>query len=767
VDSFRDKLTIRDVKSALRNLPQGSDAYDVAYDAAMERIFTQGKGLRQKAQKILAWLLCARRPLSTHELLHALAVEPGDTEIDEDNILDTNQIFTICAGIVTIDEHGDNVRFIHYTTQEYLQRNQEMWLPYANVEIARVCTAYLSINDLAVGPCKSQEDYDRRLKKLILLDYAAMNWGHHMNLLLEAECMAGLDGAIHEAEAFMLNVECLSAASQVLFMSKRRSYVKGNIEEEGKGFSSSHWMARFGLRILLQQWISKRYDLNQCDFSGRTPLSFAAESGQEGTVKQLLDTCRVNIDSSDNNGRTPLSWAAWNGQEGVVKRLLDTRKIDVDSRDDNGQTSLSGAACNGQEGTVKQLLDTCRVNIDSSDNNGRTPLSWAAWNGQEGVVKQLLDTGKVDADSRDNSGRTPLSWAAWNGQERIVKQLLDTGKVDVDSRDGNGQTPLSWAAWRGKKAIVKQLLDTGKIDVDSRDNNGRTPLSWAAWRAKKAIVKQLLDTGKTDVDSRDNNGRTPLSWAAWNGREKIVKQLLDTGKVDIDSKDNNGRTPLSWAAQSGSKAAAILLLAKLLTRTGVEKSSNERVECTSVPITLDCFTDAFGRTPSMWAALGGNISLIQSLWPSHLPTTCSTISKGDSLGLSLIHLFAIGNCTKGISLVLRAGCNINEADSQGWTPLHWAAYFGHKEVLHLLIDRGADNTLEDSIGRTAYKISLFIGAEQLDGVLESPLTKDNEDTLMAGQEFSAFCDSCQRVSSLRLSRNHFFLDRVLTYSRHW
>jgi ankyrin repeat protein len=699
VDSFRDKLTIRDVKSALRNLPQGSDAYDVAYDAAMERIFTQGKGLRQKAQKILAWLLCARRPLSTHELLHALAVEPGDTEIDEDNILDTNQIFTICAGIVTIDEHGDNVRFIHYTTQEYLQRNQEMWLPYANVEIARVCTAYLSINDLAVGPCKSQEDYDRRLKKLILLDYAAMNWGHHMNLLLEAECMAGLDGAIHEAEAFMLNVECLSAASQVLFMSKRRSYVKGNIEEEGKGFSSSHWMARFGLRILLQQWISKRYDLNQCDFSGRTPLSFAAESGQEGTVKQLLDTCRVNI--------------------------------------------------------------------DSSDNNGRTPLSWAAWNGQERIVKQLLDTGKVDADSRDNSGRTPLSWAAWNGQERIVKQLLDTGKVDVDSRDGNGQTPLSWAAWRGKKAIVKQLLDTGKIDVDSRDNNGRTPLSWAAWRAKKAIVKQLLDTGKTDVDSRDNNGRTPLSWAAWNGREKIVKQLLDTGKVDIDSKDNNGRTPLSWAAQSGSKAAAILLLAKLLTRTGVEKSSNERVECTSVPITLDCFTDAFGRTPSMWAALGGNISLIQSLWPSHLPTTCSTISKGDSLGLSLIHLFAIGNCTKGISLVLRAGCNINEADSQGWTPLHWAAYFGHKEVLHLLIDRGADNTLEDSIGRTAYKISLFIGAEQLDGVLESPLTKDNEDTLMAGQEFSAFCDSCQRVSSLRLSRNHFFLDRVLTYSRHW
>jgi hypothetical protein len=44
MDSFRDKLTIRDMKSALQKLPQGSDAYDVAYSAAMERIFAQGEG---------------------------------------------------------------------------------------------------------------------------------------------------------------------------------------------------------------------------------------------------------------------------------------------------------------------------------------------------------------------------------------------------------------------------------------------------------------------------------------------------------------------------------------------------------------------------------------------------------------------------------------------------------------------------------------------------------------------------------------------------
>jgi hypothetical protein len=89
MDSFRDKLIIRDVKFALQKLPQGSDAYDVAYSAAMERIFAQGGGSSKMAKKILAWILCAHRPLSTLELLHALAVEPGDNEIDEDNILET------------------------------------------------------------------------------------------------------------------------------------------------------------------------------------------------------------------------------------------------------------------------------------------------------------------------------------------------------------------------------------------------------------------------------------------------------------------------------------------------------------------------------------------------------------------------------------------------------------------------------------------------------------------------------------------------------
>jgi ankyrin repeat protein len=453
-------------------------------------------------------------------------------------------------------------------------------------------------------------------------------------------------------------------------------------------------------------------------------------------MKLLLDTGRVDVNSRDNDGRTPLSYAASRGQEAAMKLLLGTGRVDVDSRDNNGRTPLSYA------------------------KDGRTPLSWATRYGREAAMKLLVDTGKVDVDSKDNNGLTPLSWAAWHGQEAAMKLLLGTGRVDVDSRDNDGRTPLSYAVSGGQEVAMKLLLDTGRVDVDSKDNNGLTPLSWAAWHGQEAAMKLLLDTGKVDVDSKDKYGRTPLSWAASRGQEAAMKLLLDTGKVDIDSKDKYGRTLLSWAAQRGHMNTATLLLDKMVVHTPVGVTKTQGNEEVVGPLSLQstpyCDMDGLGRTPSMWAALRGHFSLIQSLWPSQLSTSRLTNIWKDSLGLSFLHLFAIGNCAQGISLVLRAGCNINEADSQGWTPLHWAAYFDHKEVLHLLIDHGADKTLENSTGQTPYKISLFIGTEQLDGLLESPLTQDNENTLMAAREFNAFCDSCQRVSLLRLSDSHPF-----------
>jgi hypothetical protein len=52
----------------------------------MERINGQPPGLRHLAQKMLMWITCAMRPLTTSELQHALAITVGDSELDKENI---------------------------------------------------------------------------------------------------------------------------------------------------------------------------------------------------------------------------------------------------------------------------------------------------------------------------------------------------------------------------------------------------------------------------------------------------------------------------------------------------------------------------------------------------------------------------------------------------------------------------------------------------------------------------------------------------------
>jgi ankyrin repeat protein len=566
MDSFKEQLTVGKVKSALKTLPKGSDAYDVAYAAAMERIFAQGEQSSETARKILSWILCAHRPLSSQELLHSLAVELDDEDsgavstLDEDNFMDTGQILSICAGLVTIDEQGDTVRFIHYTTQEYLERNREKWLPCANLEISRICTAYLSLEELSAGPCLTKQDYDRRVESLALLDYAAVHWGTHTQVLSEADFASDLGKNVEkQALRFLSNAKTLSSASQALFMSGEEFFSEDAVAQEGAGFSATHWIGRFGLTLFFNRCTPKEAQWDNRDSCGRTPLSWAAGEGREVVSKLLLETGTADVDSKDNLGRTPLSWASGNGRRTTVQLLWD-EKADVNSRDDDGQTPLLWATQNCQEAVVELLLSNGMVEVDSRDDSGWTALFWAVRRGDEAIVRLLLNTRQVNVSSQDTNGQTPLSWAVQKGSEAMIKLLLDSGTADFDTKSENGQTLLGLASEYGQEAAVKLLLATGKADVNCKDDIGQTPLIVAAKCEHEAVVRVLLDTGGVDVDWKDIFGGTALLWAARNGQEAIVKLLLDTGKVDVHWRDNFDWTPMRYATEKGYGAIANLLL---------------------------------------------------------------------------------------------------------------------------------------------------------------------------------------------------------------
>lgn len=98
---------------ALGKLPKGSEAYDDAYKEAMERTESQIANSKELAKQALLLVTCAQRPLTTLELRHALAVEVGESKLDEENHPEIEDVVSMCAGLVTVNEGSDIIRLVH------------------------------------------------------------------------------------------------------------------------------------------------------------------------------------------------------------------------------------------------------------------------------------------------------------------------------------------------------------------------------------------------------------------------------------------------------------------------------------------------------------------------------------------------------------------------------------------------------------------------------------------------------------------------------
>ncbi|KAJ7097016.1 hypothetical protein B0H15DRAFT_747863, partial [Mycena belliarum] len=141
IGSLSTKNTIKAVHQALQSLPQ---TLDQTYEEAIERILAQSSEDKELALRTLTWVAYTKRPLAVAELQEALAIEPGSTSLDPDNLLDINIVLAVCAGLIIVDEEMSVVRLIHYTTQNYFEEIQSKKFPDAHQMIAAHCLDFWS-----------------------------------------------------------------------------------------------------------------------------------------------------------------------------------------------------------------------------------------------------------------------------------------------------------------------------------------------------------------------------------------------------------------------------------------------------------------------------------------------------------------------------------------------------------------------------------------------------------------------------------------------
>jgi hypothetical protein len=176
-----DKPTPKAIRRVLEDFREQSEGSVLAhaYEQAMERINGQKLGLKELAMRVLSWITCAERPLTTSELQHALAVEAGESALDQENLPQIEDMVSVCAGLVTVNEESRIIRLVYYTTQDYFERTQKDWFPNAVSDIIRTYVIYLSFDVFRSGFCPTDHEFEQRLQSNQLYNYAAHNWGHH------------------------------------------------------------------------------------------------------------------------------------------------------------------------------------------------------------------------------------------------------------------------------------------------------------------------------------------------------------------------------------------------------------------------------------------------------------------------------------------------------------------------------------------------------------------------------------------------------------
>lgn len=242
-------------------------------------------------------------------------------------------------------------------------------------------------------------------------------------------------------------------------------------------------------------------------------------------------------------------------------------------------------------------------------------------------------------------------------------------RVQTEAREnhrGVWMTPddvLVHVARRGRPEEVRRLLASGADPNAS--GSGQNALTAAISGGSRQCVVLLLQAG-ADISKRGQFDYLPIHLAAAQGRPDLVKLLLQRG-AQPNARAQNGTTPLMIAAEVGSDSTCKVLLDHGASARGVElhglvyRGQTETIE--------------------LLVKAGADPDAMEE-------------------GQSALHVASSQQRHDMVRKLLQLGANPNCRGPQGVTPLQSGLAFhpSDAKLAAMLLDAGADPTLEDALG---------------------------------------------------------------------
>ena len=471
-----------------------------------------------------------------------------------------------------------------------------------------------------------------------------------------------------------------------------------------------------------------------------SPLYAAVQQGNKEMVALLVENGANPLQILRSDGRSPLSYALSNGRSDVVEAML-TKNVNINEKDARGQTILH-QVLSGDGSMTKLLLDK-GAKINERNDAGQTPLHLAALNGNVGPLKTLLDY-KADLAATTPIGDTPLHLAV--ARPAVAKILLEAG-ANANLPNARGDLPLHVALrlpLEGKNQTAREenvklrLALIEKSDINAKDQFGFSPLQIALLthqsEARAAILargpkidnitaffdaaarndteelKKLLEAKPYLNFMRLASGVTPLHIAAQWGASDAIDYLLKKG-ADINARDAQAATPLLrvLSPESGPDAEKVPTIVNYLVQKdadlavldeddeGVLHMAVRRGSKELVSLLLNKGVQPNARNQSSQSPLD---LLLPGTYNGRARRVVNGTFNGTADASGPLKLEK-ETTRELVALLLDKGADQTQGDTQGNTPLMRAAAMRDADIVTLLLAKGAQVNAQNNQNETA------------------------------------------------------------------
>ena len=686
------------------------------YEAHIERLIGERGGIRSKhTQRILEILIASSEALSVqviHEIMvmNKFSIEYDDVVImldelinylryDEDgNVRLYHQSFADCLGRGEMDvlvrkEKGDTLLAVYYCDKTLTTLNasatdfQTMFLPC----LRHVIFANSSIQD-------------SMLKMLGSFPHHLLNASdQHTNQTILHKAVAEKDG--NRIISVLVRIGCFQTLDV----------------KDGVGKTPAFLAAALGMRQALLRLIKLGSNINVCTFPPSATEYLSASDVVSVAKEKFWESSSLHA-------------ASWTGQSEVVSILLNNGGI-ISKRNWVNATAIELACEKGYLDIVKQLYE-------AGSELTQKCLHHASREGHSQVVLFLLEDGLKDKcmPCKEN-----FEWMAQNYTRiKYIKWELEVSKEDVRLSKTFGrrygdrhlllcQTALFVAVTMNHQSIVKILLAKSKEELNCSDFSGKFPIHEAVRRNNTEMVEILLQAGadprmvctvpqtfkdslsilreeeiKDYFDNLCPSGNSVLHVAASVNAYLLAARLFKPNLIESSAKNDNGMTALHTAACRDNVQFVIFLINYL----NVSHEEKNKLGASPLHTALKC--DAYNVGQALLYHYKTNVTAVDNNENNvfHYVASCRSHKVYQPFGYFQLETFNYEddllrskNYDPHVDCLLLLAQFVlsrnlshlaNSRNKFGETPLHIASKNGFEDAVNILLQLGANSSMEDN-----------------------------------------------------------------------